>query len=185
MPDRLAERAKGRGGITLSISPLDVRNQVFKKKFRGFDADEVRIFLDAVADRMEDMIKEREGLERENAVLREKNKSFAEIETTLRDTMVTAQRICDEAKVHAQKEADSIIRQAELDSQTKLADANRQTEDLARRRGTTRAETIAFIAKLRSLLEGHLSFLGSIESEVRAENSMEGKGVEVCEDVGP
>ena len=96
----------------MSLSPLDVRNQVFKKKLRGFDADEVRIFLDAVADRMEDMIKTRENLERENAVLREKNKSFAEIETALRDTMVTAQRICDESKVNAQKEADVIIRQA-------------------------------------------------------------------------
>lgn len=168
----------------MSISPLDVRNQVFKKKLRGFDADEVRIFLDAVADRMEDMIKQREDLERENAVLREKNKSFAEIESALRDTMVTAQRICDESKVNAQKEADVIIRQAELEAQAKVADANRQVEDLSRHRDNTKAETMAFITKLRSLLEGHLSFLGSIESEVRSENGVEGKRVEVCEDVG-
>ena len=46
----------------MSISPLDVRNQIFKKKLRGYDADEVKIFLDAVADRMEDMIKEKENL---------------------------------------------------------------------------------------------------------------------------
>ncbi len=149
------------------ISPLDVRNQVFKKMFRGYDADEVRIFLDAVADRMEDMIKNREDLERENAVLKEKNKSFMEIETSLRDTMVTAQRICDESKVTAQRQADNIIRQAELDARTKVADVSGDLDHLARQRQTTRAETMAFIAKLKSLLEGHLSFLGSIEREVR------------------
>jgi cell division initiation protein len=149
------------------ISPLDVRNQVFKKMFRGYDADEVRIFLDAVADRMEDMIKNREDLERENAVLKEKNKSFTEIEISLRNTMVTAQRICDESKVAAQREADNIVRQAELDARTKVADVSGDLDHLARQRQTTRAETMAFIAKLKSLLEGHLSFLGSIEREVR------------------
>jgi cell division initiation protein len=140
---------------------------VFKKMFRGYDADEVRIFLDAVADRMEDMIKAKEDLERENAVLKDKNKSFAEIETSLRDTMVTAQRICDESKVAAQREADTIVRQAELDAKAKVADVSGELDHLARQRQTTRAETMAFIAKLKSLLEGHLSFLGSIEREVR------------------
>jgi len=149
------------------ISPLDVRNQVFKKMFRGYDADEVRIFLDAVADRMEDMIKAKEDLERENAVIKEKNKSFTEIETSLRDTMVTAQRICDESKVAAQREADNIVRQAELEAKTKVASVSGDLDHLARQRQNTRAETMAFIAKMKSLLEGQLSFLGSIESEVR------------------
>ncbi len=149
------------------ISPLDVRNQVFKKMFRGYDADEVRIFLDAVADRMEDMIKTKEDLERENAVLKEKNKSFAEMETSLRDTMVTAQRICDESRMAAQREADNIVRQAELDARTTVANVSGDLDHLARQRQSTRAETMAFIAKMKSLLEGHLSFLGSIEREVR------------------
>jgi cell division initiation protein len=149
------------------ISPLDVRNQVFKKMFRGYDADEVRIFLDAVADRMEDMVKAKEDLEKENAVLKEKNKSFMEIETSLRDTMVTAQRISDESRVAAQKEADNIVRQAELEAKSRVASLSGDLDHLARQRQNTRAETMAFIAKMKSLLEGHLSFLGSIEREVR------------------
>ncbi len=172
----------------MSITPLDVRNQVFKKMFRGYDADEVRIFLDAVADRMEDMIKAKEDLERESAVLKEKNKSFTEIETSLRDTMVTAQRICDESKVTAQREADNIIRHAELDAKAKVANLSGNLDHLARQRESTRAETMAFIVKLKSLLEVHLSFLGSIESEVRSdtarERPAEGEGVKVCEDTG-
>jgi cell division initiation protein len=177
----------------LSISPLDVRNQIFKKKLRGYDADEVKIFLDAVADRMEDMIRERENLEQENAALREKANTFADLEATLRDTMVTAQKISDEARVNALKEADTLRRQASLDAQAKFDEARKKVEDVVRAHEHTRAQTMAFISKLRSLLEGHLSFLGSIESEVRSENKIrsevrsenkiEDRGVEVQEGV--
>jgi cell division initiation protein len=163
----------------LSISPLDVRNQVFKRRFRGYDPDEVKIFLDAVADRMEDMIKAAETLETENATLREKANTFAGLETALRDTMVTAQRIGDESKVNAQKEADNIRRKAEIDAQAKMGKAQKKVDDIVRAHEHTKAQTTAFIAKLRSLLEGHLSFLGSVESEVRSEDSIAEKGVEV------
>jgi cell division initiation protein len=156
----------------LSISPLDVRNQIFKKKLRGYDADEVKIFLDAVADRMEDMIKEKEDLEKENSALRERSNTFAELETTLRETMVTAQRICDEAKVNAQKEADIILHQADLDAQARAAEASKKVEDIVRAHDDTRAQTLAFVAKMRSLLEGQLSFLGTTEHEVRSETEI-------------
>ena len=167
----------------MSISPLDVRNQIFKKKLRGYDADEVKIFLDAVADRMEDMIKDKENLEKDNTALRERSNTFAELETALRETMVTAQKIGDEAKVNAQKEADNILRQADLDVQTKVAEAAGKVEDIVRAHENSRAQTMAFVAKMRSLLEGQLSFLGSVESEVRSENDIRDKGVEVQEGV--
>ncbi len=167
----------------MSISPLDVRNQIFKKKFRGYDADEVKIFLDAVADRMEEMIKDKENLERESTALRERSNTFAELETALREAMVTAQKICDEAKVNAQKEADNIIRQADIDAQVRVAEAAGKVEGIVRAHQDTRAQTMAFIAKMRSLLEGQLSFLGSVESEVRSENNIRDKGVEVQEGV--
>jgi cell division initiation protein len=166
----------------LNISPLDVRNQVFKKGLRGYDADEVRMFLDAVADCMEDMLKEKENLERETEVLREKAKTFSEIESALRETMVTAQRICDEAKVNAEREAGNLIKEADLEAKRRVSDAQRQIEELGRARDSARSETMAFVAKLRSLLEAQLSFLGSIESEIRQGDSPEGKAVEVCED---
>ena len=167
----------------MTISPLDVRNQIFRRKLRGFDPDEVRHFLEAVADCMEEMLKEKEQLERENSVLHEKADVFTQMETALRETMVTAQKISDEAKVNAQKEADNILRQAELDARSRVEDASRRVDDIKRMQGDAKARTSAFITKLRSLLEGHLSFLGSIESEVRSEDPPQPRGTEVHEDV--
>lgn len=168
----------------MTISPLDVRNQVFKRKVRGYDIDEVKMFLDAVADCMEEMLKEKEALEKEIGALKDKADTFTSIEGTLRDTMVTAQRISEEAKVSAQREADHMIKQAELDCQRKISDTMRQVEDLERAREGARNETLAFVAKLRSLLEAQLSFLASVEGEARAKGSPEGEGVEVAKDAG-
>ena len=60
----------------------------------------------------------------------------------------------------------------------------KKVEDVVRAHENTRAQTMAFIAKMRSLLEGHLSFLGSVETEVRSENGVRDRGVEVQEGVG-
>jgi cell division initiation protein len=155
----------------LNISPLDVRNQVFRKSFRGYDSDEVRHFLEAVADMMEQMLKEKEDLVHEHAALKEKAAVFNELETALRDTMITAQRISDEARLSAKREADHILKDADLESKRRLQEAQRQAEEITKSRETVRTETMAFVAKLRSLLEAQLSFLGSVESEVRAEGS--------------
>jgi cell division initiation protein len=168
----------------LTISPLDVRNQVFKRRLRGFDVDEVRMFLDVVADRMEEMLREKEALEKDNSILREKADCFSDLESSLRETMVTAQRIGEEAKMHAQKEADGIIREAEIEAKRKISEVMSQVEDLSRARDSARSEAAAFVAKVRSLLESQLSFLGDIEGEIRKESSPKPEGVEVCEDAG-
>jgi cell division initiation protein len=168
----------------LTISPLDVRNQVFKRRLRGFDADEVRMFLDVVADRMEEMLREREALEKDNTILREKADCFTDLESSLRETMVTAQRMSNEAKMHAQKEADSIIKEADLEAKRKMSEVTRQIDDLARTRDSARAEAAAFVARVRSLIESQLRFLGDIDSEIRQESPPRQEGVEVCEDAG-
>jgi cell division initiation protein len=56
----------------LRISPLDVRSQEFKKGLRGYDPEEVKAFLDAIADTMEDLLKEKETAESELVALRKK-----------------------------------------------------------------------------------------------------------------
>jgi cell division initiation protein len=166
----------------LNISPLDIRNQVFRRKLRGYDPDEVKTFLDAVADYMEEMLKEKEILEQANSMLQERVNSYTEIETALRDTLVTAQKIGEEARANAQRDADHILKAAELEVQRRVSEADRQVEEVARNRDSLRNETRAFILKVRGLIEGHLNLLNNAGQEIE-EGSPEEKGAEVCEDV--
>ncbi len=165
----------------MNISPLDIRNQIFRRTFRGYDPEEVKYFLDSIADSMEAMLKEKEQLEQEVAVLRHKVETYGQMEATLRDTMVTAQRVCDEAKATAEREAQNIISKAELEAQERISQAMRSVEDLARARSDALSKTLALVGQLRSLFEGQLTFLCSLEDQVRKVGAEEGRGVAVCE----
>jgi len=163
----------------VEISPLDIRNQVFRKRMKGYDPDEVKQFLDAVADRMEQMLKAAEGLEKEASALREKTQVYAQMEQTLRDTLMTAQKIGTDARANAEAGAQNIIKEAEVEAKKRLAEATGRVEAMAKHRDMIRSETVALVAKVRSLAEAHLAFLKGIEEEVVKHASSSTKGVHV------
>jgi cell division initiation protein len=170
---------QGRGQRTLEISPLDIRNQVFKKKLKGYDPDEVKQFLDAVADRMEQMLKAAEMLEKDLAAQREKTEVYAKMEQTLRDTLLTAQKLGADTKVNAEASATNIIKEAEIEAKKRMAEAAGRVETIGKHRDMIKSETLALVAKVRSLVEAELSFLKGVEEEVVKHGSSSTKGVHV------
>ena len=104
----------------MNVSPLDLRQQRFHSRFRGFDRIEVTSFLAAVADDYEQALREtdrlRQDLARMEAVLAEHRQH----EQNLRATLMTAQKLSEDLKGTAEKEADRIIRDAEGRAQLML-----------------------------------------------------------------
>src|SRR2546425_4809597 len=114
LSSRRASADKPSGEKTrMNVSPLDLRQQRFRKAFRGFDKVEVASFLAAVADDYEQALREtdrlRQDLSRMEAVLNE----HREHEKNLRATLMTAQKLSDDIKEHAGQEARRIVREAE------------------------------------------------------------------------
>src|SRR6266851_3165761 len=112
------------GGNPMNVSPLDLRQQRFRTKFRGFDTVEVTSFLTAVAEDYEHALREtdrlRQDLARMEAVLNE----HREHEKNLQATMMTAQKLSDDIRAAADAEAKRIISAAEADGKRLL----RETE---------------------------------------------------------
>jgi cell division initiation protein len=104
----------------MNVSPLDLRQQRFHSRFRGLDKVEVTAFLSAVADDYEQALRETDQLRQEVARLEAVLKEHREHEQNLRSTLTTAQRLSDDIKATAEKEADRIIREAEGRSQLLL-----------------------------------------------------------------
>ncbi|TAN64142.1 DivIVA domain-containing protein, partial [bacterium] len=89
----------------MKISPLELRSVPFKKSLRGYDTREVDSFKELAASTLEDAFKEISGLEER---LRESALSLGhhtENEKTLKDAITTAQRIMDDIRANAKKEA--------------------------------------------------------------------------------
>ena len=99
----------------MRITPHDIRQQQFTvRMFRGFDPSEVDAFLEDVADDYEGLLKENALLKEQIAAQEERSRGVLEREKNLHDVMVTTQRLVDEMKTTAKREAELIVREAEL-----------------------------------------------------------------------
>jgi cell division initiation protein len=144
----------------MNVSPLDLRQQRFHSRFRGFDKIEVTSFLAAVADDYEQALREtdrlRQDLARMEAILTEHRQQ----EQGLRATMMTAQRVSEDLKGTAEKEAERIIREAEaraqlvLDkTQARLEDVQREIDGMKLKRRDVEITLESTIQTLRNTLE--------------------------------
>lgn len=144
----------------MNVSPLDLRQQRFHSRFRGFDKIEVTSFLAAVADDYEQALREtdklRQDLARMEAVLAEHRQQ----EQGLRATLMTAQRVSEDLKGTAEKEAERIIREAEaraqlvLDkTQARLEDVQREIDGMKLKRRDVEITLESTIQTLRNTLE--------------------------------
>jgi cell division initiation protein len=144
----------------MNVSPLDLRQQRFRKSFRGFDRVEVTAFLSAVADDYEQALRETDRLHQEltraDAMLNEHRLH----EKNLQSTMTTAQKLSDDIKANAEKEAIRIIHEAETRSdllldktQARLEDIQREIDGLKLKRKDVETTIEANISALRNTLE--------------------------------
>jgi cell division initiation protein len=147
-------------GTHMNVSPLDLRQQRFRTAFRGFDPIEVTAFLAAVADDYEQALREadrlRQDLGKMEAVLNE----HREHERNLRNTLLTAQKLADEIKEHADQEARRVIREAEgradlllEKAQLRLDDVQRDIDGLRLKRREVETSIEATILTLRNTLD--------------------------------
>jgi cell division initiation protein len=144
----------------MNVSPLDLRQQRFRSAFRGFDRVEVTSFLAAVAEDYEQALRDtdkiRQDMLRMEAIINEHRES----EKTLKTTLITAQKLADEIKAHAEREAHRILREAEgrsellLDTaQARLETVQHEIDGLKLKRKDVETSIEATIQTLRHALD--------------------------------
>ena len=138
----------------MKISPLDIQQQQFKvKTFRGLDPDDVDAFLQTVAGEMEGLIRDNSQMKEQQSRQSRDMLDMAEKERELRETLLSAQRVIEEMKANARKEAELIVSEAEIKGERIVADAERQLGDLKSRIEDIRRQKIQFEMSFKGLLE--------------------------------
>ena len=95
-------------------TPAEIQNHKFTVKWKGFEQEEVKHFLYAVSEEFESLIEENHRRSTELAVLRERVKDMEARDKVLKDTLITAQQIKTDINESAVKEAELIIKEAQL-----------------------------------------------------------------------
>jgi DivIVA domain-containing protein len=143
------------------LSPQDIEAQVFREKFKGYDQDEVDAFLDRVADRLTELVREREELLARVERVEADAAESIEAERLLKRTLITAQRTADETVAEAVAQANTAIAEAEQRAQQIVSDAQSRAGEIIseaeRRAGDLVAQTHREIEQRRMATEADLA----------------------------
>lgn len=144
----------------LKVTPLDLRQPRFKAAMRGFDKNEVATFLETVADDYENALRDNERLRQELVRLDAALHQHRELEGSLKNTLLSAQKVADDMRGNAQQEAERIVREAEgraelllQKAQTRLEDIQREIDGLKLKRREAETSIESVIATLHNTLE--------------------------------
>ena len=144
----------------MKLTPSDVQRQIFSPRFRGFDRDEVRAFLAAVAEEMAALQRDKERVEQELRHLELIVSEHREREAILKNTLLTAQKVAEEIRDNARKEAETLVKQADMQgdrllelAQSRAHGIERGILELRGHRSGLRTDIRAIITRLTRLLD--------------------------------
>jgi cell division initiation protein len=145
----------------MRLSPLDIRQHRFQTRFRGFDPEEVHVFLEAIVSDFEEVVRENAQLRRESERLGREVERLRGRERTIQETLTTAQQVVDQLKHTAIRESEVIVSEAQIQAEKTRREAQIQRSQLQREiieleQLRERAE-----AEVRRALEDFLSMLGA------------------------
>jgi len=156
----------------MKITPLDITQKSFGRALRGFDREEVEAFLALVASEFETLVKEVQTL---RADARRKEEDIAELrsrERALQETMITAQKACEEIREAARKEAEITLSEAELQAEKIVQGAHQRYLRVVDDIHEMKRQRVQFESGVRSIVESHLKLLETFE-DVGAEKGVE------------
>ncbi len=142
------------------ITPLDIENKKFSKQvMNGYNVNEVDDFLDELTLEYSKLYKENAELKNQKEELDTDADKYKDLETTLKNTLVIAQKTADEVQEVAEKKAEQIIKDAELEAKSKNEELNAQIVQKTKEYEELKKQFDVYKAKMESLLISQLELL--------------------------
>lgn len=136
-----------------NLTALEIQKQTFARAIKGYNPDEVRAYLHVVAEEIERLVRENDKLSREIVAMREDLDDHSNRERILKDTLLSAQKVAEDLTANARKEAELIVKDAELLSERLIGQTMQRVGDLERSITDLKIERRALRNKLQSTLD--------------------------------
>ena len=153
----------------MRMTPMEIRQQQFDTQFfRGCDVRQVDAYLNNVADDYEELMKENSLLKEQLSTLEDRLRGVEEREKLLQETLVTAQRLTEELKESAKRDAELIVREAVVQSEKILEAARAEEAKIKEEILVLRRTRRQVVEGIRFTVEG---FQRLVNDELRDEGS--------------
>ncbi|MCK5513810.1 MAG: DivIVA domain-containing protein [Deltaproteobacteria bacterium] len=152
----------------MKLTPLDIQQQKFEVKWRGYDRQEVETFLEMVSEDVESLLKDCNKLRDELKKCESQMADFRENERAIQQTIMATQKVSDDLKRNAQRESDLILSEAKVAAEKITNDARTHAEKIM---GGSRLEIEKLRKEFNDLknkkMECELALKSMLESHLR------------------
>ena len=122
------EGGKALDGV--AMNSVDILQQKFAVKFRGYDVQDVDEFLEVVANEMEQLINDNTRMQQDISLYRKELELYKKKEESINATLVTVQEMAGSLKKNAVKEAETIVNSSRLESDNLLLETRQNCDAL-------------------------------------------------------
>ncbi|MBR9985839.1 MAG: DivIVA domain-containing protein [Desulfosarcina sp.] len=143
----------------MKLTPLDIQQQQFKVRFRGFDVREVDRFLEQTADAFTAIQETTKRQEEEIRRLKLEKQGYKEREETFKRAMLNSQKVLEQMKDNARKSAEIIIADAEVKAEKILNRAHSRLSQLHEDISELKRQRVQIEVQIRSIIDAHTKLL--------------------------
>lgn len=148
----------------IDLTPLDVRKKKgdFRRVMRGYDTESVDNFLEVVASRMEELVRQNGALAGKVDAMSGSMAEYRDRERAMNEALVSAQQLREDMRDQARREADLLLREARSQGERIVSDAKRQVSLALEALRRIQGQRVRFLRIFRAMVERQL---GEIEQE--------------------
>jgi len=143
----------------MNLTPLDIQQQKFKTRIRGFDIREVDAFLEQIANAFESLQKTHKGMQEEVRRLELEIQGYRKREETFKRALLNSQKVLDQMKDNARKSAELIIAEAEVKAEKILNNAHNRLAQLHEDISELKRQRTQIEVQIGSIVEAHSKLL--------------------------
>ena len=143
----------------MKVTPLDIQQQQFKTRFRGFDIREVDTFLEQMAETVENLQRENQNLGDEVRRLEMEIQGYRKREETFKRALLNSQKVLDQMKDNARRSAELILAEAEVKAEKILNKAHNRLAQLHEDITELKRQRTQIEVQISSIIEAHSRLL--------------------------
>ena len=143
----------------MKMTPLDIQQQQFKTRFRGFDIREVDVFLEQTAGAFEALQRDNADSQEEIRRLELEIQGYKKREETFKRALLNSQKILDQMKENARKSAELIIAESEVKAEKILNKAHNRLAQMHEDIAELKRQRTQIEVQISSIIEAHSKML--------------------------
>lgn len=149
------------------LTPHDVRSQEFSRGLGGYDRVQVDDFRLRLADALDRLLRERAQVEERLRGMQEQLRVFRERERAMNEALVSAQQLRADTKVQADREAESLLREAKAEALRIVQQAQEQEKVIRERYEAASRMFASYLANFRALLERQMGEVEGLQASAQ------------------